>query len=673
LAATFSIFLISALALAAAFFFAAGAQPAWGAGTLTVTMDRMLTQVNETPAFTVSGDAVAGLVPTDFLAVTISGPASLAQVAEGDPTLPEAGSFSVGAGSLPAAARPTSSELHVPVPLASLPTTPGAYRVTVEIRSGVGPAATGSAWMGRVAVRSQPLDVAFVWRAALGVHRGAGGTFFDTALEQACNPSAEDPFAGDLLALIVLRDTFPDWHFSLGIEPVLLAQLRDMADGFVRVDASGAQVEVGAGDPPAKNAAAVLAGLTGVGADDHVEVATSPYSGPDLGLLATQGWRDGFEQVQLGKQELVQTMSLALRPSGAWSPGLDLTTGSLSDYGKASIDHVLVGSEVAPDLNEPVAQGTVSVRAHDGESDRVTLILADSDLRALMDSPWDASVLFAGIAALLASGDRDSLVLTPAPEYALPPAEYLEAIGKELGKDSWIRSQTMTGLLRAHPPGTRPLLLSRDPIPPPGYVAQTIFSAVQKAHAAVADLAAAADITSLALESARRSLYVSESRWWYRPGVTPEEASAGLGYAVQAETSTKAELAKIGLEDPGEARLFGRAGRVKLVARNGADYPVTVELRLSGRGLTFPEGNLVKVRLESGGNEIIVPIVGTSSAKELVTSLAAGSTILDQATVPLRFLTLADILPWAALAAVVLVVAVLGLVLARRRKKGGTA
>ena len=94
----------------------------------------------------------------------------------------------------------------------------------------------------------------------------------------------------------------------------------------------------------------------------------------------------------------------------------------------------------------------------------------------------------------------------------------------------------MAGLLRAHPPGTRPVLLTRDAAPPTGYIGQTIFSAVQSAHAAVDDLAAGADPASLPLESARRSLYLAESRWWSRPGVSPEEASAGLGYAVQAQT-----------------------------------------------------------------------------------------------------------------------------------------
>ena len=695
LAAVVGIFLSATLLLCAGIVLSAPPRAAAAAGSLTVTMDRSLTLLNETPAITVSGDAIAALSGSATLAVRIAGPAALSDLGQTDPALPEVGSFTVAADSLPGVARPSPSELHLPVPLATLSARPGAYRITVEVRSGYVLVAVGGTWMGRVATRSAPLDLAFVWRAALGVHRGPDGSFFDAALEQACAPGAAlgftspaaqsgdpaaqagDPAAqaavapaasGNLPALLALPGTFPEWRFSLGVEPVLLGQLRDMADGYVRTDESGATIQVSGDDPAAKNAAAVLAGLSGLAEKNTIEVAVSAYAGPDLGLLATQSWRDGFEQILLGKRELVQTMRLALPPSGAWSPGLDLTAGSLGDHGEASIDHVLVDAAVAAGLNEPVAEGTVAVRAHDGQNDRVTLVFADSDLRGLMTSPWDPAVLFAGIAAVLASGDRDALVLTPEPEFALPPGRYLDAIGEELRKDPWIRTQTMAGLLRAHPPGTRPVLLSRDPVPPSGYIAETIFAAVQSAHAIVADLATVAEPTSLPLEKARRSLYLAESRWWSRPGVSPDEASAGLGYAVQAETVAKDEFDKVHLAKTKSALILGHEGQVKLVAQNGTDYAVTVELRLGGQGLRFPQGDVVKVRLEAGGNEIAVPVVGTTTSRELSARLIAGATILDEGTTSLRFVALTDILPWAALAVFVILAAVLAVWYARRRK-----
>ena len=703
LAAVLATSLAAVLLLSATIVLAAPPRPAAAAGALTVTMDRSLTLVNETPGITVSGEAIAALSSGDTLAVRIAGPAALSQVAQTDPTLPDVGSFTVAVDSLPSVARPSPSELHLPVPLASLPASPGAYRITVDLRSADVLAATGSTWLGRVALRSTPLDLAFVWRAALGIHRGPDGSFFDTTLEQACAPGAATAPGARRLRLRIPKlrpqppapqaqappprlrspavfrrcSRFPAnspigtsaWVSNPSCSPNC-ATWRTATPGPVR---SGAGTKVVAGDPAAKNAAAVLAGLAGLADSSAIEVAVSPYASPDLGLLATQGWRDGFEQVQLGKQEVVQTMSLALPPSGAWSPGLDLTTGSLGDYGEASIDHVLVDAALAADLNEPIAAGAVAVRAHDDKNDRVTLVLADSELRKLMAPPWDPGVLFAGIAAVLASSDRDALVLTPSPDFTLAPGEYLDAIGEELQKDVWIRTQTMTGLLRAHPPGTRPVLLSRDPVPLSGYIGETIFSAVQSAHAAIDDLAVVADPASLPLENARRSLYLAESRWWSRPGASPDQASAGLGYAVEAQTVAKGELDKIKFTGTKPALILGHAGQVKLVARNGADYAVTVEVRLAGAGLRFPQGDVVKVRLEAGGNEIAVPVVGTSSSRELTATLVAGSSVLDKTTTSLRFVTLTDILPWAGLAVLVIVVAVLAILYLRSRKVRRTA
>ncbi len=182
-----------------------------------------------------------------------------------------------------------------------------------------------------------------------------------------------------------------------------------------------------------------------------------------------------------------------------------------------------------------------------------------------------------------------------------------------------------------------------------------------------------ADPASLPVETARRSLYLAESRWWSRPGVSPEEASAGLGYAVHAETVAKGELAKIRLRATESVLLLGHEGEVKLVAENGADYPVTIELRLGGEGLRFPQGEVVKVRLETGGNQIAVPVVGTASPHELSARLVAGATVLDQGTTSIRFVTVADILPWAVLAVLAVILIVIGVWYVRRSRAGRVA
>jgi hypothetical protein len=228
----------------------------------------------------------------------------------------------------------------------------------------------------------------------------------------------------------------------------------------------------------------------------------------------------------------------------------------------------------------------------------------------------------------------------------------------------------MSDLLKSHPPGTRPLLLTRDPVVPAGYVGQTIFAAVQAAHTAVDDLAATADPASLTLESARHSLYLAESRWWTRAGVSPEEAGAGLAYAVQAETTSKDALGKVVLNGVKRSLIWGSDGKVTVSARNGTDSAMTVELRFSGEGLKFPEGSTMTVTLKPGDTSITVPVVGTSTSGELSTQMAVGDNVLEQQKVSLHFLTVTDVLPWAAGFVVLLIIIVVATILLvdKRRK-----
>ena len=109
-----------------------------------------------------------------------------------------------------------------------------------------------------------------------------------------------------------------------------------------------------------------------------------------------------------------------------------MTTESLAYYGQASIDHVVVDEQLANDLTEPLAEGSVAARVRDADNDRVTLVFTSSRLRSLMAPPWDPGVFFAGLAAELAAVPRDALVISPGGDFVLPPASYLDAIGESL-------------------------------------------------------------------------------------------------------------------------------------------------------------------------------------------------------------------------------------------------
>ena len=638
----------------------ASAAPASGAA-LSITVDHVLSLTTESVAVTVTGELPASLVG-DKLVVRIEGPAQLSEITANSPNLPEAGKLVRTLGQTPATTGTAPSttttlgagngslddlqagKLNETVTLPSgTPAAAGAYLVVAEIKSGSDVVAGAQTWIGKAAPRETPLDLAFVWPVSLGVHRDPAGVFYDNVLEQAVSSGAGSE--GSLSALLAVGQRFPNWNLTLALEPLLLTQLRDMADGYTLLDPSGKQVVVRSDDPRAQSADAFLAALKDLTSRTSVEVAVSPYSGADLGVLAAEGWRDGFEQIQMGKQELQQTLDLGKALVGAFSPDLGLTSAGLASYADASIDHVVVSDSLARLLTETVDAGAVAVRARDVKNDRVTLVLASGDLSSVMVPPWDAGVFFAALAAELASTPRDALVVTPGTQFIIPPQLYLETIGETLAGLRWVNTQTLTELLRAHSPSTRPIMLNANPGASSGYVEGALLESVRAAHVAVTDLASVADPTRAQVETARRLLYVAESRWWWRPQTTPGEATVGLHFAEQARLLAQTELDKLRFVGASSGTMTGRKGVVTLTLENKADYAVTAALRLGGTGVTLPDGQTIKVELPPGQTQVSVKVVSADGSHKLDAQLVAGTSVLDEVSQPLRFITFSTILP----------------------------
>jgi hypothetical protein len=275
----------------------------------------------------------------------------------------------------------------------------------------------------------------------------------------------------------------------------------------------------------------------------------------------------------------------------------------------------------------------------------VTLVFANSDLSAVTAAPWDAGALFAAIAAELASAPRDALVITPGTQFVVPPQSYLESIGETLADLGWVRTQTLTGVLRAHSPGTRPVMLNANPTAAQSYIESALLDSLRTAHTAVMDLAAAADPTRAQVDEAHRLLYMAESRWWWRPQTTPQEATIGLHYSEAAQQLATGELGKVSFAGVSPSTINGNSGKVTLLIDNGTGYPITATLQLTETGLILPGGPTQSVELQPGRTSVAVDVTSAEGPHKLDAQLVAGSRVLDEIGQSLRFITLRTLLP----------------------------
>jgi len=534
-------------------------------------------------------------------------------------TWPQAATFTQPLGDL--TGRQT---VTVTVP-AEMPAAPGGYLVTVELHPSPTPATAGTPattvdptiltsgqiWIGKVGTPDKSIDIAFVWPVALGVHRDASGAFFDQILENAVSPNVGD--AGNLNGLFAMANEFRDWHFTLGVEPILLAQLSEMASGYTRLDASGGSEQVKPGDAGAQNASKALAAFKEVANLDNVEIDAVPYASPSLGMLATEKWRDGFLQMQLGKQEIQDSLGLTSPPVGGYPIDLDVTTESLASFAQASIEYAVVDQGLKTDLNEPLTAGAATVRARDLENNRLTLALASSELLADMKPPWNVDVFFAGLAASLATGRGGALVITPGADYTIPPVAYLRAIGTALRRMPWINTLTLGDFVKANSPGTRPVFLSHYTSTVEGYVGQSLLESLRSAHQVVSDLSQATDAVDTPADDAQLLLYAGESRFWFVPEAGPRLASVGLAYADAADKLAAGELAKIKFGGASPVTVWGSDTQLRLPVENKAGYPLKVVQAVEGSGLSFPKGP--RFALELPARETVLPIPVKASAR----------------------------------------------------------
>ncbi len=650
---------------------------------VSVSADRSLSTVGKPVTLTIEGLIPQSLVGSR-LVVSMRGPVVASQVGQAEVDAKKVKEITKWLGTntdaaatgantattLGASGSSTDKDLEegrldtkVTIPGAS-PSAPGAYMVSVEVLSGTELLAQGSMWMGKVAVRKTPLDVCFVLPVSLGIHRDWTGKFVDQVLENATLPVESK--ADTLRGLVPMIDRLSQWRLTLAVEPVLLTQLRDMSDGYTFSDATGSQTEVGKNDLAAQNAGATITDLAGLAARESVEIVASPYTGADLSLLAAEGWRDGLEQVQMGKQELMSTLALSAPLVGAYAPDLGITAKSLAYYADASVEYVVVDSDVQGSLSETLAPGTVAVRAENTEGDRATLFFAPSDLSSAVGTPWDASMFSAALAADLAANPRSALVIAPRDIFGQMPLQYVQKIGEILTSQSWIRTQKLQDLLGAHSPDSRPVLLQETAPQTDDYIETRLMARVRQAHVPVSDLAGAADATNNAVDEAYQFLYMAESRWWSRAGTSPAEASMGLEFARRAQESAEEQLARIRFLSADSPLISSGEGTVRLAIENATDYQVKAEVRLAGEGLSFPDGERVSMELQPGRTDLQVKVASSGGQQTMSGSLVVGTTVVDELTRTTRSIALWEILPWVLAAAGILAVGG-GYLLVRRR------
>lgn len=629
-----------------------GPPPALGQPELEVRVSEYLTEVGQGLDLHVKG-TVGGPWQGARARVELTGPARPSAGVDGRPV---AGSLDVDLGDLSA-----GFDQSVSIPAELLPA-PGAYRLTVTVTAAGDKSMTAAAWLGRVSPAPPSSELAAVWPLALGIQRDPEGVFVSRAIQDSVLPDARA--AGSLYAFFSLVDRHPEWHLTLAVEPLLLTQMRDLADGFrERVD--GQDQDVAGNDRTAGLAEQALVTFRQVAALDSVQVIPAPYATPHLPVLAREGWPDGLAQMQLGKSELQKDLELIKVPDGAYPPGLEITTDSLGFLSGASIDFALAAPEVREDLAEVPEDQEGPVRVRDADGNRITLLFVNKELRAATGPPWDAGLFFAALASELAGGKRGPFIVSPAQDYLPAPGHFLEEVAQTLQRNPWLHTRTLTEVLASHPPSRRPIFLTRYGGYVEGFVGQAFAERLRGARALVQDLLSATDSDRAPRDRLLLLLYQAQSRYWFLGGSDPRVANLGLAYLEAAEALVKEEFDKVDVAGDKSVIILGDDGEVPVAIVNRTGYPLEVDVHVEGKGLSIGGEAARRVTLGPQENILSFPVGVKGASGSVHVRVVAGITQLEDEFISVRAVSVRALLPWG-LGLFVVFVVVAGLLVRRR-------
>jgi hypothetical protein len=496
----------------------------------------------------------------------------------------------------------------------------GLHPVTVELRADGGVTPLAVLRTSVVFVTEKPevplkVSVSFVLDQPIRVR--TDGVFLDDALERSLA-------SGGRIATIVEALEEIQVPVTLVVSPMLLAELRDMADGY-RVQDGNAVREVPAGQAGAAVAAGMLERLRSLADRLETEFVALPFASPSIPALVDAGLGpDLRSHIDRGKALMreildVEPSATIFRPPGsALSPAaLDFLRLVLGEDGQTEallVDPNVPGPPAGSLLSPPAvaafrtASGPLPAIAPDPVlEDRTESVPEDPALAALWTLGELAALYFEQPsidrgAAIVFSEDEAPhpdflrqllLGLRPAPGVTvLRPTNASRVVVAETSEDDPPLEER--GLQQSSRSASIP---------------QSVASAIGRARQDLARLEAVEAQPDL-IAQISGDMLLSESR--YLLG----REDLALALVNGARRSVEMEFAKIQPPDDSlVVTLTSRGGLIPLTIRNEADYPMRVRIALQSPKLEFLDGASRSVLLEPPGEHFDFAVRAQTTGK----------------------------------------------------------
>ncbi|RJQ44533.1 MAG: hypothetical protein C4534_06365 [Gaiellales bacterium] len=608
-------------ALALSFFtMAPPAAPQQGnaAGGISVGLDRLVFGPGDTINFSIGLDAAGQTLSGElFLRVyPAASPAAADPFAPGPIAEKRLAEGVNVAGTAATTGAATLSELGLGA---------GGYPARVVLVSGGREVLAGDVWLAVVDPAAAPIDLVLLWTVGGPPQRDAQGYFTSSSLIDRCRNQPRSP--DSILQHEALAREFPSIRTTYAVEPLLLDELLDITDGFTLTGTEGGR-QFDAASPEAVQADACIESLRQLPTFDNVELVGTPYAFADLTLLARQGWSDGTGQYRLGHDVLAETLLLAEVPDGAYIPGLNLTTDSLSYVAATGGEYAVLAGYIRGSV-QARNPGAMSHRLRDLSGERLTGFFADDGASsALLGSNPDPDAFFAGLANAHAAGTPlvIAAAANPAPAIA---ADLRRQVYVELSRQGWVHSITLAEANAKYRPDSEPATLLRYVDTATGYITRTYYDRLDEVHGLYEDFRAAVDAEEPQMVGITKMMFTAENSYWLSARLEPEAANSGLAVLNEIERVVVEELSGLEVKVKTPLVQTAAASTATVTITNNNAYDFTVELLLAAdEDVSFPDGDRRELRIASGVTTVEVPYSGGGWSKIEARLLSRGNTLV---------------------------------------------
>jgi hypothetical protein len=456
-----------------------------------------------------------------------------------------------------------------------------------------------------------PLNVSLIFVLDEGVHLGPDGEFVDDHLERSI------AVGGRLESVVSALEDVPI-PVTLVISPMLLEQLRRMADGYRR---SGA--EVAADSDPAEQAGAMVARLRALARrsrPETTEVVALPFAAPSVPSLVAAGLHEDLEQqMRLGRNAVGEFLEVE-PPAGLFRPpGGLLTLDAIRALADLDVEALIVDPDDLPPPAGLVLSPPAVARVAAGPGRTLRAVAPDpvlaERLGALPEDPrlsarWTIGELTAlyfeqpsvdrGAAILIQPG-HDEVFLT-----SLLRSLQTQALPRGT---AWLRPVRASRLVSLTAAGEhRDLASSRFP-----RYTSSFLEEMAASRESIDQLESMTANPTLLSDRLRIQMLVAEARDFIRD----EPAATAFLDAVQARV--RREFDKVEPPRPSSITLTSRGGVIPVTIRNQAGYRVHVRVVLLSSRLEFLEGDSRSVVLERPVQTFTFPVRAQTTGRFPVT------------------------------------------------------